>query len=150
PSSHTAELDIDPTAAAPAWIQEASTFFRSVSTDERWLLTVSEWLSFEHAMGYTESPASRLSAQNRPVEIRQWFQKHRRYDAIPKIPKVAQYGALCQRWWSTLQPSGQPKNKNGKLSRKRLSEDAWSPLKHAGSNGLFLVLMVLAWWIIAA
>lgn len=93
---------------------------------------------------------SRLPASKRPVQIRQWVQKHRRYDWVPTITDIAKYGAECQTWWSTLQPSTRAKTSSGTLSRKRLSKDAWVPLMQGGPNGVFLVVMLLAWWIRAA
>ncbi|OJT05534.1 hypothetical protein TRAPUB_3650 [Trametes pubescens] len=149
PDQPAKPVDFDMTGA-PTWVQEAKTYLTSVSSEDRWLSAVNEWLQFESAMGYPNAEDSRLCVRHRPLQIRQWVQKHRRYDSLPSISQVAQYGASCQLWWSTLQPSARAKMSDGKLSRKRLGEDVWMPLRQGGCNGLFLVLISIAWWIGAA
>ncbi|KAL1940993.1 hypothetical protein VTO73DRAFT_7629 [Trametes versicolor] len=144
--------DDDMTGGVPAWITEAKRYLESMSANDLWVSAVREWLCLESAMGYPDAQDSRLLAKNRPVQVRQWLQnqKHKRYDSIPTISHVAKYGATWKLWWATLQPSARSKNSDGKFSRKRLNQGVWASLMQGGSNGVFLVLVSLGWWIRAA
>ncbi|KAI0640520.1 hypothetical protein C8Q79DRAFT_1079413 [Trametes meyenii] len=157
PTGSTPQLDTTTAAQlpddTPEWIVTAKTYLDTVSDDPRWKDCVSQWLEFEKTMGYpreNQSPTARLSAKNRPIQVRQWLQNCRNYDTVPSLGKVTEYGTVWRLWWTTLQPDARPRTDSNGLTRKRLAPDAWEPLKRAGPNGLFIPLISLAWWVKAS
>ncbi|KAI0666067.1 hypothetical protein C8Q78DRAFT_983821 [Trametes maxima] len=138
----------------PAWISEATAYLLTISNDTRWVQAVGDWAHLERAMGYPEGqgPDHRLPAKHRPIQVGQWL-KTRKYAAIPAIPSVTRYGANWRLWWAALQPPGRSKGVETTLSclpRKLLDNDAWTLLRRGGTNGLFIALISLGWWIQAA
>ncbi|KAI9064963.1 hypothetical protein FKP32DRAFT_1568831, partial [Trametes sanguinea] len=136
---------------APEWILEAKDHFVTVSTDRRWVRAVEVWLELERLTVIFPKDA-RLPTQDRPLQLRQWIQAKRKYSATPSISKVAEFGASCQLWWSTLQPQARGVTSDGHHKRPAppLPVEEWEGLRKGGPNGLFLVLLALGWWITAA
>ncbi|KAI0643896.1 hypothetical protein C8Q79DRAFT_888199, partial [Trametes meyenii] len=147
---HARAIQPAPLDGVPQWVLGAKAYLDTISNDSRWNHCVSLWLKLEQALGYpqeSQSSSSRLSAKNRPIQVRQWLQNCRNYEAIPSIGKVAEYGTSWRLWWTTLQPGARPRSEYNELTRKRLSNDAWEPIKKAGPNGIFIRLVSLGWWV---
>ncbi|KAH9885582.1 hypothetical protein C8Q73DRAFT_630390, partial [Cubamyces lactineus] len=131
----------------PEWVKEASLFFATLSADRRWISVVEGWLQLEKNLGYPESQDARLPTKGRPIEVRQWIQKHRKFASKPSIRKVAEFGASCELWWTGMQPAerirdGQKYHRPSEV----LPSCVWDSLRRGGPNGLFLVLLALGWW----
>lgn len=83
---------------------------------------------------------------NRPSEIALWQKNGQKYAILPKIEDLSQYRLSWQSWWWSLQPKWQ------QLSDGTVSRDVpdmveqWEGLCQGGSNGLFMVVLALAWW----
>jgi hypothetical protein len=67
----------------------------------------------------------------------------------PKIVKVPEYGQSWWMWWKTLQPEWRGMGE-GKLSRQVLEGEKWSQTCRGGANGFLMIVLTLAWWIVAA
>ena len=88
----------------------------------------------------------RLSANLRPVEIGNWL-KWRSYstDRIPFISNVDAYRKNWLLWWTDCQPPWR-KTTGWPLSRDQGTNSGWGKLAARGQNGLFIVIMSVAWW----
>ena len=88
----------------------------------------------------------RLATKNRPSEIAQWQKNGRKYAILPKIEDLSQYRPSWQSWWWSLQPEWRQLSE-GTVSRDMPdSLEQWEGLCQGGSNGLFMVVLALAWW----
>lgn len=74
---------------------------------------------------------------------------HRKFAIIPKII-LSEYILEMQGWWTALQPVEQVVSDGGGL-QQQVSEDIdWSSVAKSGSNGFFIFMMTLAWWVKSA
>ena len=62
---------------------------------------------------------------------------------MPSLEDSQAFGTSWKTWWQSMQPAWRGRN----LSRNIPSDANWSPLLYGGANGLFLVILSLAWWI---
>ena len=72
---------------------------------------------------------------------------------LPAIKDVYRYGAKWKMWWSSLQPSWRT-NEGGQwpLDRTLTAEEAaekgdWGRLQVVGRNGVFVLVLSIAWWL---
>ena len=88
----------------------------------------------------------RLATKNRPSEIALWQKNGRKYAILPKIEDLSQYRPSWQSWWWSLQPKWRQLS-DGTVSRDMPDTlEQWEGLCQGGSNGLFMVVLALAWW----
>jgi hypothetical protein len=83
----------------------------------------------------------------RPEEVAWWIKRRRQLDITPKV-KLSEFGAEWRAWWTFIQPAWRECDASScwPLTRIAPSGADWTPLKHGGANGLFLVPMALSWW----
>ena len=93
---------------------------------------------------------SRLPTTNRPEEIGQFIRSSRHYSKAPVLAmsKLRPYAAMWKAWWTALQPRWRDVAV-WPFSRDNTDGD-WAPLLQGGLNGLYLVVISLGWWIVAA
>ena len=65
------------------------------------------------------------------------------------MAKLRPYSAMWKSWWKILQPDGRD------VSQWPFPRDAdtncnWTSLLQGGVNGLYLIVVSLGWWIVAA
>jgi hypothetical protein len=72
------------------------------------------------------------------------MQRRRRFDLTPKV-NATEFGAEWRTWWTSIQPAWREAD-DWPLSHVASSGADWGVLEHAGTNGLFLILMALSWW----
>jgi hypothetical protein len=93
---------------------------------------------------YVQNRAHWLNAKGRPEEVKFWNGRGKKLTIIPEF-KVSEFAAVWQSWWQSLQPSWHIQD-GLLLSNAVPADEEWSSLCRGGSNGLFIVLMCLSWW----
>jgi len=82
---------------------------------------------------------------SRPDQVGWWFRIGcRNFKKLPSIPSLPNYEKFWICWWSSLQPDWRC------IGDWPLACDAggtWDKLLIGGKDGLFIVVMTLAWWI---
>ncbi|KAI0326027.1 hypothetical protein GY45DRAFT_1259762 [Cubamyces sp. BRFM 1775] len=142
-------MDVDSEDGRPSWIVDAVKYFELIEGGEHWSQLVSEWQELEKALGYPDRQ-NRIPAKLRPEEIRVWCRNSRDYEKLPKIKSAKQYGTVWRQWWEALQPTSRGE-KTWPLPRiQPPNASEWDLVRRGGCNGFFLVIMGLAWWLLAA
>ncbi|KAG6807869.1 hypothetical protein H0H92_006161 [Tricholoma furcatifolium] len=137
----------------PAWASQALDFFVDIRMAESattmiWKDLINEWAKFEVSSG-TES-RSRLPTESRPEEIQWWMKRKRLFTNVPKICSP-EYSVSFEKWWREMQPSWRTESANDgeALSRDVPTGGKWERMLSAGNNGMFLVIVALAFWALA-
>lgn len=153
------------------WMEPVVRSMEGMVDDEAWAGTLLKWLSFESLMGY---PAGRVSpnhhfptftstnsffqskkvlvaSQSRPSAIGVWLKAGRQVEQMPDLTMVVDaFGLEWWIWWTQLlngRLDGFPEPSLGVPPPKL--EDVEEVMK-GGANGVFLLLLSLAWWGLAA
>ena len=80
-------------------------------------------------------------------EVAWWLKRGRKYKVIPPIKKINEYVLGWKTWWSGLQPDGRKADPQAwPLPHSDFMTADWSSVACAGSTGLLLVVIALAWW----
>lgn len=112
-----------------------------------------DWLRFEHIMGPQDPKKSRLTKKARPQPVADWLDRQPGFHVAPPIGTPLEYGTSWCTWWRSMQPRWRREgDKLGdvQLSRCEMVDEAWVNVAKAGCNGIFLVLVSLSWWLVAA
>lgn len=85
----------------------------------------------------------------RPGHLTQWINDHRSYAKFPVLSskEVKAYGKTVRQWWLNLQPKWRHASGYPVLQDDPRNDDTWEPVCRAGPNGVFLVVMAIAWWL---
>jgi hypothetical protein len=86
----------------------------------------------------------------RPEEISLWFKWGRRLagKGIPVINLVEEYQEKWIEWWSAAQPQWR-NTEDWPFNREDVTGKDWGRLLDGGKDGMYLVIVSLAWWICA-
>jgi hypothetical protein len=83
----------------------------------------------------------------RPEEVAWWLKRGRKFKLIPPIKKRNEYTMAWISWWKGMQPEGRKTDPQAwPLPRMDFTTEDWSSVARAGSTGLLLVVIALAWW----
>ena len=74
-----------------------------------------------------------------------WLRGGRKFNAPPIISKLSTYTEAWWVWWNSLQPDWRQGSASATLVP--VSGEKWSRTYIGGSNGVFVVILTLAWWI---
>lgn len=88
----------------------------------------------------------RISAKARPEEVAWWIKRAKQASSVPKV-NVAEFATEWRSWWEAMQPVWRHVDGESSLSRNVPSTEDWDALARGGSNGLFLIIMALSWWL---
>ncbi|KAG6807201.1 hypothetical protein H0H92_008434 [Tricholoma furcatifolium] len=133
----------------PSWARQALAFFDDIQMEETptalWKDLVGEWVKFEASAG--AASRSRLPTESRPEEIQWWMKRKRLFTNIPEVCS-SEYSVSFQRWWHDMQPSWR---KEDIADTEPLTRDVpigamWDRMSSGGNNGMFLVVVALAFW----
>jgi hypothetical protein len=93
-----------------------------------------------------------LASENRPDEVRDWFQHGRKWGAMPDISAdiIARYEKQWWLWWTGLQPSWRGTNPSALTRKVPRGYNDWSAIRKGGQNGIFVVILTLGWWLVGA
>jgi hypothetical protein len=83
---------------------------------------------------------------SRPEEIQWWIKRKRLIGLSPQITNSIEYGATWMLWWIKMQPVWR---EGESLVKVQSTNTDWEPILRGGSNGLFLVVTSLSWWVYA-
>jgi hypothetical protein len=86
----------------------------------------------------------RLDTTGRPNVVAPWLKSGRKYDTPPNIPDHAKYAAAWWTWWIAHQPEWREARK---LLQDTHKGEKWSQLCRGGSNGIFMLILSLSWWL---
>jgi len=75
-----------------------------------------------------------------------WLKNGRKYSILPKIKDIGQYKLSWQSWWQVLQPEWRKLQGSATLVDASLEGEQWEALRRGGPNGVFMVVLALAWW----
>lgn len=120
------------------------------SWGELWTSCFMALAAFERAQGSGCKPGQLPNSNKRPGLIKKWIALHRpmsgpEWDALGSGDGVA-YGELWWTWWMQIQPPGRRVEADFVLARRDAGPITWTRLSKSGSNGMFIVLVSLAWW----
>jgi hypothetical protein len=78
-----------------------------------------------------------------------WLKNGRKYYSPPKIENIDEFSKSWWVWWRALQPKWRIMTDGSLL--KQLPEDGetWANIYKGGSNGFFMLILTLAWWLVA-
>jgi hypothetical protein len=87
----------------------------------------------------------KLQTKYRPAQVTKWINNGRKYDSQPNISReLKSFMISWWKWWTVLQP---PSRRNGaELSREVVNGELWAEIRKGSQNGLFTVILCLAWW----
>ncbi|KAF9779708.1 hypothetical protein BJ322DRAFT_986375, partial [Thelephora terrestris] len=87
-----------------------------------------------------------LTTFSRPDQVGWWLRIGRRsFDKSPPIKSLEKYTKLWICWWTSLQPDWR-KTGRWPLPCRVPVHGGWDELLAGGKDGLFIVVMTLAWW----
>ena len=133
---------------------------------ERWTSLLRNWLVFEFKMGYPQGQvcnnyyvylgyalmffkSKRLFLRNKhwPEILSHWIKDHHKWGLMPDImDQCKSFAEDFFKWWQGLQPAW------WLMASLELCEDIpenfveWKELAKGGPNGVFLLILALAWW----
>jgi len=85
---------------------------------------------------------------SRPDQVSWWFRSGRReFNKVPSITSLDTYQAHWIAWWTALQPKWRDVG-SWPFPQDPSTDDPWDELLIGGKDGLFVVVMALAWWCI--
>ncbi|KAG6825878.1 hypothetical protein H0H92_002020 [Tricholoma furcatifolium] len=141
----------------PDWARTAFNFFHNITVAENskntWTNLVTEWVKFEvgaNASGEGTSRGSSLPTKSRPEEIGWWMKRKRMFTNIPKVCST-EYSISFGAWWREIQPRWRTENDadGNTLTRNVPLGAHWDKMPLGGHNGMFLVILALAFWALA-
>ena len=86
----------------------------------------------------------------RPKEIPIWFKFGRRFagKSVPAISSIEEFEAKWVEWWTAGQPQWRD-IQNWPFAKRDATRNDWGHLLEGGKDGMFLVVVSLAWWVCA-
>lgn len=87
----------------------------------------------------------------RPPEVWWWFRVGRRHfttKGLPTIDSIEDFEAKWIEWWAAAQPRWR-NTKSWPFQMGDASGKDWGRLPEGGKDGIYLIVMSLAWWIYA-
>ena len=86
----------------------------------------------------------------RPSEVSSWFKNGRPFVGknVPNIDSIKTFEAKWITWWSAAQPLWRD-TKNWPFAKGKGAAKDWGHLPDGGKDGLFLIVVSLAWWVYA-
>ncbi|KAH9916108.1 uncharacterized protein BXZ73DRAFT_53969, partial [Epithele typhae] len=140
---------VDASPPTQPWMVDAMTYLEAVSGVSWWKELLVHWRRFEDKMEHaTEQPSKKyLSSKDRPEEVKFWISRGRHYPKPPTIKNPAHFAVTFKRWWTHLQPGcRRSTDSEWPLPRAVTDDTNWVSLQLGGANGIFVVIMCLAWW----
>lgn len=102
--------------------------------------------SLESESDQVPQSQNKLSTFSRPEAVGWWFRHGRRdFTKIPPNLKNPEYGVLWIGWWTRLQPTWR-NTVDWPFPQTASPGDLWDDLLIGGKDGIFIVIMTLAWW----
>lgn len=149
------------TPECPQWMHDAVVELKKDGWfGPEWDGCVKAFVLFEIAMGFADSVSSffinsrcdhRLTLSQgshgndvRPKEIAHWIKSYRHYDKPPLYHD--KYGATCIAWWMHIQPAWRKSEGDLPHAIYACDDGDWGALRKSGKNGVFMVLLSVAWW----
>ncbi|KDQ54198.1 hypothetical protein JAAARDRAFT_196935 [Jaapia argillacea MUCL 33604] len=136
PTNHNKSSTVVIPLTAPLWIVESVNFFTGLSKYDQWSDVVASWVRFETEMKFPDG---------------KWNQRGKKIGASysPPITSVDAYAETWRAWWCSMQPDWRGGNVGFPMDQGVPSDETWDGIACGRKNGLYIVLMTLAWWIIA-
>ncbi|KAG6807840.1 hypothetical protein H0H92_006236 [Tricholoma furcatifolium] len=156
--SDSPEVLIGLVESLPDWARAAFAFFEKITVAETskksWKDMINGWVKFEvgaNASGGVTSRGSSLPTEFRPEEIGWWMKRKRLFTNIPKICST-EYSISFDAWWRDIQPCWRSENiaDGGTLTHTVPVGASWDKMALGGPSGMFLVIVALAFWALAA
>lgn len=136
----------------PEWIATGLTYFKTVSASEEWEKLLQLWTAYEARLGFPDGSKkfNWLPSKNRPEEVSFWMTRGRSYDKMPIVDNAKQFGEAWKSWWRLLQPDWREWSWPPHPGEIEVEDKDWGKLHRGGCNAIFLVIITLSWWQVAA
>ncbi|THH21054.1 hypothetical protein EUX98_g8460 [Antrodiella citrinella] len=147
----TTHFEEDPSSLIPRWVSQATKWLRSVSTEPDWVALTDAWLALEVAFRY--DMLTPLDMTCRPALISKWIHDGRAYTREMPVPNPAAlplFSRSLRMYWMTISPAWRGSSWPLQQVRTRTRPRDWETVAHTGPNGMWLVLLGLSWWFVAA
>ena len=90
-----------------------------------------------------------IDKTHRPAEVASWFKHARNFEDMPDVTeRVHGFADDWWAWWSHLQPEWCGNGPDFALSPPEDFSE-WTELEKGGPNGIFVLVLTLAWWAVA-
>ncbi|KAK7000640.1 hypothetical protein R3P38DRAFT_3218926 [Favolaschia claudopus] len=148
-TSHTSDMHayVACPARAPKWFVDAHALMTAEDLDCHYRAVVAAWTRMEEVSRFERGPTN-LPHKLRPQQVSTWITRNRR-DAPPPVQNPAEYAAIWQAWWDSLQPSWRVRDEDGQWSTTSgygQGGREWGPLYHWGVNGVLSIVASLYCW----
>jgi hypothetical protein len=89
-----------------------------------------------------------MPTDSRPQEFLWWLKRGRGFigKKLPSIDSVEEFEIQWVQWWLEAQPNWRD-TQNWPLGKGEITGKDWGDLLDGGKDGIYLVIVSLAWWI---
>lgn len=96
----------------------------------------------------------KLPAKPRPSQVGDWIKRARKLGSPPPIDDVPLFGSEWRDWYTSAMPQWRLDTAVGEdnwpLGRDIRPQETWDGIRQSGPNGLYMVVITLYWWSVAA
>jgi hypothetical protein len=143
---------------APTWFREAHKWLINLGLGDEWLNVIRAWAKFEGKLVYGAGmpgkkgylPATKTDASGdgrRPESVKWWIQCHRLVKVIPAVnTDLEVFQGETIGWWKSINPEWRKSADEFLPIARYDDEEGWGGMMKAGPNGMFLVMICMAWW----
>ncbi|KAJ7170632.1 hypothetical protein C8R43DRAFT_875689 [Mycena crocata] len=135
---------------APQWFQYAYKAITKVNLGRDFNELIGRLITLERGYKYKTQTRGLAFKAVRLTKSNAWLGAGRgRRGSMVDGPALTADGAPAFRevfwkWWQKLQPDFRPTSVTAR--REAASTADWAPLRHPGTNGMFIVVLALYWW----
>jgi len=151
----------------PDFLHNSQEYFLGVPGGEQWERLLERYVRFEGLSSSSDvcfctcfpviianlltsyQVLGRIKAKPRPDQIGWWFKHGRRQfieRSIPEIKSLENYERVWFKWWTAMQPEWRDVD-SWPFSQDEGDINDWGNLIHGGKDGLYVVVVSLAWWV---
>ena len=89
-----------------------------------------------------------MPTDSRPQEFLWWLKRGRGFTGkkLPNIDSVKEFEKQWVQWWSEAQPQWRD-TQNWPFEKGDIADKDWGDFADGGKDGIYLVVVSLAWWI---
>ncbi|KAJ7179737.1 hypothetical protein C8R46DRAFT_886978, partial [Mycena filopes] len=124
---------------APSWLRESITNLAATSLGPSFKPVLEAVIRVEEAHKFKPVNGKKMNSTGRPDVVSVWVKGGRG-------SKFANYPAVWQGWWDSLQPSWRKRDARGRWEIGGEYGTDWTTLDHPGANGVLNLAASLYFW----